>query len=153
MVDSDLAQVLALNQAVVSELSDLDERRLKWLVSMAALALVVETEGTVLGFAIAFAPRATYDSVNYRWFSEHFQSFLYLDRIAVLQAHRRRGIGARLYDAAEAAGAPYGRVVCEVNVQPPNPASLAFHKSRGYRELDQLEHDGGKVVTLLAKLV
>ena len=153
MADADLAQVLALNQAVVSELSDLDERRLESLVSMAELALVVATEGTVLGFAFAFAPHTAYDSLNYRWFNDHLHSFLYLDRIAVLQAHRRRGIGARLYDAVEAAAAPYGRVVCEVNVQPPNPASLAFHKSRGYHELEQLEHDSGKVVALLERLV
>jgi predicted GNAT superfamily acetyltransferase len=41
--------------------------------------------------------------------------------------------------------------VCEVNVRPANPASLAFHTARGYRELGRLEHGPEKVVALLAK--
>jgi predicted GNAT superfamily acetyltransferase len=38
----------------------------------------------------------------------------------------------------------------EVNVEPPNPASLAFHAARGYVEVGR-RVDGGKAVSLLAK--
>ena len=41
------------------------------------------------------------------------------------------------------------RIVCEVNVVPPNPGSLAFHKTLGFSKVGQLSvHDGREVVLL-----
>jgi predicted GNAT superfamily acetyltransferase len=147
----DLPRVLELNEASVSELSELDEERLRWLLSLAHLALAVELDGELVAFAIAIAPDTAYDSVNYHWFSERFERFLYLDRIVVAESHRRLGIGARLYDAVESAAGALERVVCEVNLDPPNPISMAFHTSRGYAEIDRLTHEQGKLVALLSK--
>jgi predicted GNAT superfamily acetyltransferase len=146
----DWPRVLALNDASVRELSELDERRLEWIVSLAHRRLAVEDDGELVAFALAFAPGTAYDSENYRWFDARFERFLYLDRIAVAGELRRRGIGGRLYDAMEAEAVAFERMVCEVNVLPPNPASLAFHTSRGYVEIDRLHH-GEKVVALLSK--
>jgi hypothetical protein len=105
----------------------------------------------VAGFAIAIAPGKTYDSDNYRWFAERYERFLYLDRIAVDAEQRRLGIGARLYDAMEAAAETFSRMVCDVNIEPRNDASLAFHAARGYREVGQLAHGEVKTVALMSK--
>ncbi|MGH2863810.1 MAG: hypothetical protein ACRDJX_01015 [Solirubrobacteraceae bacterium] len=51
----------------------------------------------------------------------------------------------------EDAAARFERIVCEVNVLPPNPASLAFHMARGYREIARLQQGQEKVVALLGK--
>jgi hypothetical protein len=147
---ADRAQMLRLNLASVQELSELDERRLEWILSFAYRGLGVEHEGELVAFALAIAPSTAYDSENYRWFSATFERFLYLDRIAVAGPMRRRGLATRLYDAMEAAAVPLERMVCEVNVHPPNPASLAFHTSRGYVEIGRLSH-GEKVVALMSK--
>jgi uncharacterized protein len=117
---------LALNLTSVRELSELDERRLEWILSLAHRSLAVDSEGEMVAFALAIAPGTPYDSQNYRWFDARFERFLYLDRIAVAGPQRRRGIGTRLYDAMEAATGPFDRIVCDVNVVPPNHASLAF---------------------------
>jgi predicted GNAT superfamily acetyltransferase len=148
---ADRPRLLELNQASVNELSALDEARLELVLSLAHRSLVVESDGEVAGFAIAMAPGVPYDSDNYRWFSKSFQEFLYLDRVAVAESMRRRGIGAQLYDAMESAAQPFGRMVCEVNVVPRNDASLAFHASRGYREIGRLEHNPQKAVALMSK--
>jgi predicted GNAT superfamily acetyltransferase len=111
----------------------------------------VDCDGEIVGFALAVAPGASYDSENYRWFTSHFDRFLYLDRIVVAESERRRGFGSQLYDAMEVAARPFERMVCEVNVKPANPASLAFHTSRGYKEFGRLEHGPEKAVALLAK--
>ena len=148
---ADWPTVLELNAASVRELSELDEQRLESLLSWAQRGLVVEHERAIVAFALAIAPGTPYDSENYRWFATRFERFLYLDRIAVSDAMRRRGIGGRLYDAMEETAAAFERMVCEVNFQPPNEASLAFHTSRGYIEVGRLEHPGGKVVALLTK--
>jgi predicted GNAT superfamily acetyltransferase len=148
---ADWERVIELNQASVQELSPLDEARLDYILTLAHRSLVVEHDGDVVGFAIAIALGKPYDSDNYRWFAERYERFLYLDRIAVDAERRRLGIGARLYDAMEAAAQPFGRMVCDVNIKPRNDASLAFHAARGYREVGQLAHGEVKTVALMSK--
>jgi len=148
---ADWPLLLELNRASERELSPLDEQRLEWILSLAYSAVVVERERGIAGFALAIPPDTEYDSENYRWFAARFERFLYLDRIVVAESQRRHGDGTRLYDAMETAAVPFERMVCEVNVLPPNPASLAFHVGRGYAEIDRLEHGSEKVVALLGK--
>jgi uncharacterized protein len=147
---ADWPRLLELNLASVRELSELDEPRLQWILSLAHRALAVEAERELVAFALAIAPGTGYDSANYRWFGARFERYLYLDRVVVAARLRRQGIATLLYDALEAAAARFGRMVCEVNVSPPNPASVAFHSARGYVEIGRLSHDG-KVVALLSR--
>jgi len=148
---ADWPALLRLNQASVRELSELDEQRLAYILALAHRSLVVESGGEVVAFAIAVAPDTNYDSANYAWLSERFERFLYLDRIAVDSRFRRHGIGAQLYDAMESSAAQFGRMVCDVNIRPPNEASLAFHTARGYERVGSLQHGSLKTVALLSK--
>lgn len=147
----DWSRLLELNAASVAELSPLDEQRLRYILALAHSCLVADIDGEVVAFAIAVAPATDYDSANYGWFGERYERFLYLDRIAVAAQSRRRGVGARLYDAMEAAAVPLERMVCDVNIAPRNEASLAFHASRGYREVGQLAHGPARTVALMSK--
>jgi len=151
LTPADWPRVLELNLASVQALSELDEQRLRWILSLAHRSLVVEHEGEVVAFALAIASGTDYDSDNYRWFAARYERFLYLDRIAVDESLRRRGVGAQLYDAMEAAAASFGRMVCEVNLLPRNDVSLAFHAARGYVEVGHLAHGEEKLVALLSK--
>jgi predicted GNAT superfamily acetyltransferase len=148
---ADRPQLLALNAASVQMLSELDEQRLDFILAIAHLSLVAELDGEIVAFAIAIAQGTDYDSDNYRWFSERYERFLYLDRIAVAATHRRRGLGGALYEAMEATAVPSSRMVCEVNVDPPNEVSLAFHRARGYREVGRLAHGTVRTVVLFSK--
>jgi predicted GNAT superfamily acetyltransferase len=148
---ADHARVLQLNQDSVQELSPLDEERLGYILALSHRALVVELDGDAVGFAIAIAPETGYDSRNYAWLSERFESFLYLDRIAIAARARRLGLGAMLYDAMETAALPFGRMVCDVNIEPRNDASLAFHRARGYEPVGELQHGDLKTVLLFSK--
>ena len=147
----DHERVLELNQASVQELSALDEPRLRYILALAHRSLVAASDDDVLAFALAIAPGTDYDSLNYTTLGEMFESFLYLDRIAVADSARRKGLGAALYDAMEAVAAPFGRMVCDVNIEPRNDASLAFHAARGYREVGELSHGDVKTVALMSK--
>ncbi|HEX4482453.1 MAG TPA: GNAT family N-acetyltransferase [Solirubrobacteraceae bacterium] len=152
LTDADRPAVLELNEHSVLELSPLDDERLRYILALAFRSVVVERDGEVLAFAIAIAPQADYDSRNYARLSERFERFLYLDRIAVAAGARRQGLGAMLYDALEQAAQPFGRMVCDVNVEPPNEASLAFHAARGYQPLEELAHAEKRVVLLSKEL-
>jgi predicted GNAT superfamily acetyltransferase len=152
MADSDISTVLALNAADVAALSPLDHERLTLLREQAAHALIAELAGEVVGFVLTFAPGSGYDSDNFNWFSRRYGSgFLYLDRIVIGSGHRRRGFAGLVYDALEDEARAYGRLVCEVNSQPPNPASQAFHSARGYAEVGQLAHGDDKMTVMLSK--
>ena len=151
LAEADWPQVLRLHEESVEVLSKMDEQRLGFILSLAGRSLVAEHDGEVVGFAIAIAQGTDYDSANYRWFSQRYGRFLYLDRIAVAATHRRHGVGGALYDAMEATAAPSGRMVCEVNVEPPNEVSLAFHRARGYREVGRLAHGTVRTVALFSK--
>jgi predicted GNAT superfamily acetyltransferase len=152
--DTDTAQLLELNSAAVPAVNDLatDELAAILAAGHSAIAVVADAEpNTVLGFAILFAAGADYDSENYRWFSARDARFLYLDRIVVAPDHRGRGLGALLYSAVfDAARAVCADVVfCEVNLQPPNPESLAFHDRLGFTEIGQQSTKNDTVVVSL----
>jgi predicted GNAT superfamily acetyltransferase len=151
MVEADLPAVLALNHAHVELLSPMDEARLRLLIGWACRSDVIVCDGRVAGFVLVFAPGTAYDSPNYRWFTSRYgERFLYLDRVVVDDRYRRRGLATAAYDLIEAGAADHGRLVLEVNVDPPNDASLAFHGARGYEEVGRLGEDG-HVVALMAK--
>ncbi|MFY9913066.1 MAG: GNAT family N-acetyltransferase [Nocardioidaceae bacterium] len=151
--EGDVGAVLGLNAESVWALSPLDETGLERHRAQAAYVLVVELDAIVAGFAIAYAPGAAYESINYAWHGRRFDDFLYLDRIAVSSAFRRRGIASALYDELEANAKERGRMVCEVNSDPPNLESLAFHASRGYVELGHLVQLDGHETVMLEKVL
>src|SRR5690242_5816672 len=124
MTDDDTEPVLKLNAHSVWALSPLDADALDLARSRAALALVCELDGQVVAFTIVYGPGSSYQSMNYAWHAERFEDFLYLDRIAVDPDFRRRGIANAIYDTVEDAAKKHGRLVCEVNSDPPNEVSL-----------------------------
>jgi predicted GNAT superfamily acetyltransferase len=147
----DAEAVLALNQANLDAVGWLDAERLAWLTGMAEACLIADAGGALAGFAVVLAPGTAYDSANYRWFGERFDDFAYLDRIVVAPAYRRTGVGTVIYDAAEEQAHNHGRMTLEVNVDPPNEPSLAFHERRGYGEVGRLRQGNGKTCGMLVK--
>lgn len=151
MTPADLPAVHVLNQANTPHVGSVDEARLGMLLDESITSLVVMDEDELAAYVIAFGPGADYDSVNYRWFADRYADFLYVDRVAVAADHRRRGYARLLYAQLEAdTDAPW--FTCEVNVRPPNEASMRFHTRLGFVEVGQQDTDGGaKRVALLAK--
>lgn len=147
----DIEAVLELNAGAVSATSPLDEATLRSYLAMSDSALVCVVGDHVAAFAIAYAPGSAYPSINYRWYDSRFDDFLYLDRIVVASSHRRRGIATTLYDAFESVAAGHGRMVCEVNSEPPNIESLAFHRNRGYVDIGELTQADGHRVVMMEK--
>ena len=151
IADHDVPLVLDLNERNVELLAPLDAARLDQLSTWAHRAQVIEVAGEPAGFVITIPAGTDYDSPNYRWFSALYgSSFHYLDRIVFEDRFRRRGLGSAVYDMIEMDASAVGRLALEVNAEPPNPASLAFHAARGYAEVGRLG-GAGKTVAMLAK--
>jgi predicted GNAT superfamily acetyltransferase len=148
----DATVILSLNNEHAKETSALDDTGLAVLLDMAFYARGVDRGATA--FLIALDQNASYRSPNFLWFKASRKVFVYIDRIIVSRAARGRGIARLLYDDlfATAKQAGHERVVCEVNIEPPNPVSEAFHVAMGFDRVGQATiYDGTKTVRYFEK--
>jgi uncharacterized protein len=148
----DAAAVLSLNNANAKETSVLDDVDLKTLLDIAFYARGVDRGATA--FLIALEDTAAYVNPNFMWFKASRGSFVYIDRIIVSSSARGQGIARILYEDLFAAAKRSGRdrVVCEINIEPPNPVSVAFHVSMGFEAVGQAAiHSGRKTVRYFEK--
>ena len=154
--DRDLDALVAVNDAAYPAVPITPAAELAELIGMSSVVVVVD-DGAAAGFVLGMPPGLGYQSENYLFFSSRARelgtTFVYVDRI-VLAAHLRgRGLGPQLYEAvfAEARRVGADEVLCEVNLEPPNPGSLAFHTRIGFVEVGRQSTKGGaNVVALLA---
>ena len=156
MVAIDLATVLAINEANVPEVSSISMEQLEFLVEESACSLVVDVDGTVAGFCIVLGAGSAYDSVNYRWFMDRYTDAMYLDRVAFTEEFRGQGLGTALYDEVHefVRRVPgMNRWTLEVNADPPNLPSLAFHRARGFVEVGQQHTPYGITVSLMERVI
>lgn len=147
---ADFPAILALNQTWVAVLSPLDAARLAQLHAQAALHRVIEHDGRVAAFLLAFREGADYDGANYQWFAGRYARFLYVDRVVVAGNEQARGMGSRLYRDAIAMALRHAvpRMACEFDIEPPNEVSRRFHERLGFRAIGQRRLDGGKAVSM-----
>ena len=146
---SDTAALLALNNAAVPAVNALDETEWQTLVSAGKLYVAPGDSGLLLTLPSGI----DYASLNYRWFSERYSNFVYVDRIVVAPHARGQGVARQLYAEAISDSRANGRTafLAEVNTDPPNPASLAFHDAMGFRRLEERHNEAsGKTVMMFA---
>ncbi|KGK58516.1 GNAT family acetyltransferase [Xanthomonas cannabis pv. phaseoli] len=146
----DAPALLALNNAHATELSLLDADGLTALLRGAWHARVVAPAD---GLLIALDQDAAYANANFAWLAERFARFVYVDRIVIAAHARRRGLAMQLYGdlIRRARAAAHLRLVCEVNIEPPNPASLALHEQLGFVPIGEAVLTSGKQVRYLEK--
>lgn len=142
---------LALNRESEALLYPLDETSLAELLRTAYVAWLSPEHDAML---IALNECALYESPNFAWFKERYDRFVYVDRVAVAERSRGRGIARRLYEQLIARASADGyRVLCaEIYSAPPNPGSDAFHEALGFREVGRAHlHERGKSVRYLVR--
>ena len=149
----DAAAMLALNQAHVLETSSLDLPAMQALIDQAFYLATCEQGGSQ-AFLLAVDQDADYSSSNFLWFRARFPRFIYIDRVIVAPHQRQKGWGRRFYTGLLGAAAAEGHTVvaCEVNAEPRNLASEAFHKALDFAEVGSAVLAGrGKTVSYLVR--
>lgn len=151
--EHDLDSVLALNNSAGQTILPLDAERVRFFMREADYFRVAEVDGQMAGFLIALRPGSPYRSSNYRWFCEHYDDFLYIDRIVVAGSRRGAGLGRVFYaDVTSYAEVRVPILACEVFLEPRNDAALLFHGTYGFREVGQHQmEEAGLQVSLLMK--
>lgn len=141
------ADILRINRDSQPGVAALDASELQRLQSLSARHCVaIDGEGRVAGYVLAFERDSAYDGEEFLALRKLLPGpFLYIDQVAVAAEHRRRGVAAALYRGFE------GVLCCEVNLQPPNPSSSAFHRGCGFEVIETLSTADGRTVELLKK--
>ncbi|GAB3143310.1 GNAT family N-acetyltransferase [Marisediminicola antarctica] len=155
LLTDDLPRVAEFNNAAVPAVPFTTADELAALIALSdhSFGVVDDQTQQLHGFLIGFDPGSDYASENYRFFEQRGGDSFYVDRIVVDEDRRGQRLGRLLYDHAFWLARAAGRseVTCEVNVEPPNPRSLAFHTRIGFAEIGRQATKGGSVqVALLA---
>ena len=153
ITEADLEYVLALNEASLPHVSNMDLEQTRWFAQNAFYFRIARIEEQFAGFLIGLRPGIDYGSENYRWFCDNYGDFGYIDRVAVDASARRRGVASRLYDDfADNLRGKVDVMTCEVNVRPPNESSMRYHELHGFRQVASQQTEGGeKEVAMMEK--
>ena len=138
-------------------MAPLDPAELARLLALGGSARVVVAEdGAIAGYMLVFARGSAYEGEEFRYFSTRLrEDFLYVDQVAIDGGRQRSGAGRRCYEALteEARARGIALLCCEVNMFPPNPASLEFHQRLGFTLIGNGDTlDGRRVAFLLKKI-
>ena len=150
---SDLEEIWVINQENIPEVGSVqDIERLKKLIDWSSHVIVVRDE-EIAGFILLMREGKDYDSLNYDFFNSKDYPFLYVDRIAIKEGHRRKGLGRMIYEKTINLSQELNVITCcEVNTIPKNGPSLAFHDSFGFQEVGTKDYEDHSVVYLTRSL-
>lgn len=149
------AALLSLNAANVPAVAQLDETSLAHLLGFGGHHLVaVDRTGRVLGYLLSFSRDSAYDDSEICELRRRLAGpFFYICQVVIAPEHRGRQIGRTFYgalaDTARRQGAQF--LCCDVNTNPPNPESLAFHHRLGFVEIGAGTASNGFAIAFLAR--
>tara|TARA_B100001175_G_scaffold199507_1_gene169426 strand:- start:7 stop:510 length:504 start_codon:yes stop_codon:yes gene_type:complete len=134
-----LEQIFLINQENTPEVGSLSSiTELQNLIKLSSINYYVIFENKLIGFMICFRESSDYKSMNYKFFCKKETKFLYIDRIAIKNEYRRKGIGKSLYKKLDSiANDKNLPLCCEVNKEPLNDISIRFHKDFGFYEVGE----------------
>lgn len=154
LVESDLAAAVNINNQSSPAVPEISKRDLRSIIEMSSLrAAAVDHENVLVGFALALEPGKPYQSENYEFFERRGVKHLYVDRIVFLESNQNRGLGSAMYEKIFRFAQDQGifEITCEVNLEPPNPGSLRFHRRMGFEEVGVQSTKQGKVTVQLLR--
>jgi len=145
--EDQLHSIYDLNQSNTPEVGSLKSmNHLKQLIEVSSYNLLVLDDEKVIGFIICMREGSAYGSENYKFFTQRLKKFLYVDRVAIDEQHRRAGLGQAIYEnifvLARNNDLP---IALEVNTQPVNQPSLNFHEKMGFDKVGTRDFDDHSV--------
>lgn len=150
---SDIDAMWSINEQGLPGTGKVSKEEIGKLLQFSSLSVGAYSQGQLIGFVICLPPKTAYGSLNYAWFNRNYDSFVYVDRIAVSLEHRNKGIGSALYNHVVSYSQEHQvPIAAEVNQEPPNPGSMRFHHRFSFVEVGVLHH-AEKSVTMFLRNV
>jgi hypothetical protein len=154
---SDRVHLLRLNAQNRPAVAPLQTAELARLLECDGYHLVaVDESGAVVGYLLSFPRDSDYDDTEFCWLRERIaKPFFYICQVVVASEHRRRQIGRAFYRDLLATARQRGAQIlcCDVNTNPPNLESFAFHYRLGFGEIGFGEASDGTEIAFLARKI
>lgn len=153
---ADFPALFDINCAGVPGVSEESRSSFAHIVSLSTCIVACEG-GHVLGFVNLVEPGTeAYESPNLRWCEAYGAakavSQIYVDRIAIHEDARGRGLGEALYRECFSRYADRDVITAEVNTLPDNPGSHRFHQRLEFERVgEQVFKPGEKAVAYYAR--
>ena len=148
--EKEVIEMHVINQENIPEVGGLaDINDFNARVCWSSNIFTYKYEDVIKAFVLCMREGETYNSPNYQYISNQFQKFLYVDRIAVQEKFRRKGIAEKIYATVIEKGKENNLdILCEVNTKPSNEPSMLFHKKMGFEEIGTNDFEKNSVVYL-----
>lgn len=151
----DINDIIQINEEAIPAVNSVSYKAfLNFYKKRMYFKVAVDINNIICGFLLVLPSGLDYKSLNYKWFTERYSKFVYIDRIAVSEKSRNMGIGKSLYLDLEKSLNEYDKIACEFNIEPPNLISKYFHESLNYQNVGyQYTENNTKRVSLMIKYI
>ena len=152
---SDIEKIVLINESAIPAVNYVSYKEFEWFLYRKLYFKIAEnSHGDISGFLLVLPSGLEYKSLNYKWFSDKYDKFAYIDRIVIMDEFKKNGIGKSLYLDLEKNIGEYQLIACEFNIEPPNPISKKFHESLNYENVGyQFTENETKKVSLMIKKI
>ena len=145
IIEDDIPVVTDLNQKFLPAVGLLGIENMNHFLIISSYFKIIKVNENLVGFMIGLLPGVDYESVNYKWFSDNYSSFTYVDRIVIAKKYQNRGLGNLFYDDFKNSFKNQADLICcEVNIRPQNKQSMRFHKNYGFKEVGRQNVENNK---------
>lgn len=146
--NNDVPMMWEVNEQGLPGTGQVTQEEMATLLDLCEVSLGAYQDGKLAGFVLCLLPKTEYGSLNYAWFNQRYDQFIYVDRIAVAKDSRNSGIGTLLYQQVFSYAREHNiPVTAEVSLKPSNEGSDRFHLRHGFVTVGELDH-GDKAVTM-----
>ena len=145
IIEDDIPIVTDLNQKFLPAVGFLGIENINHFLIISSYFKIIKVNENLVGFMIGLMPGVDYESVNYKWFSDKYSSFIYVDRIVIAEKYQNKGFGKIFYDDLKKTFYDKASIItCEINVRPYNKQSIDFHKKYGFKEVGRKNTENDK---------
>jgi predicted GNAT superfamily acetyltransferase len=137
----DIPFIWKINEQGLPGTGKVSQQEIAELLHIAELAIGAFDGQQLVGFVLCFLPRTDYASLNYAWFNQRYQDFLYVDRVGVSENHRNQTFGSLLYQQIISYAKQYNYpITAEVSLIQSNLGSMRFHNRFNFTEIGVPNH-------------
>ena len=89
---TDIDSIWKINEDGLPGTGKVSQQEIDALLDFSSLAVGAYFGNELAGFVICLPPKTAYGSLNYAWFNQRYNEFLYVDRIAVRTQYQNQKI-------------------------------------------------------------
>ena len=79
LTPEDVPRMVLINEQGLPGTGKVTEAEMADLLGLSELALGYDDDNVLTGFVLCLLPKTTYGSLNYAWFNQRYDEFLYVD--------------------------------------------------------------------------